>query len=60
MPGIPEDLVRLLAKFEVKPAKLPIITPNDEMVAGRVNVHRRYPPSAGVEHFQELLLGQII
>ena len=39
MPGIPENLVRLLAEFEVKPAKFPIITPDDEMVAGWVNVH---------------------
>lgn len=57
---ISEDLVRLLAEFEVKPAKLSIITPDDEMVTGRVNVHRRYPPNARVEQFQELLLGQII
>jgi hypothetical protein len=57
---IPEDLVRLLAEFEVKPAQLAIITADNEMVTRRVNVHRRYPPNAGVEHFQELLLGQII
>jgi hypothetical protein len=57
---VPENLVRLLTEFEVKPAQLPIITADDEMVARRVDVHRRYPPNARVEHFQELLLGQII
>ena len=57
---IPEDLVRLLAEFEVEPAKFSIITPHNEMVTGWVNVHRRYPPNARVEQVQELLLGQII
>jgi hypothetical protein len=55
--GIPKNFIRFITEFEVEPAKLSIIAPDDQVVPGWVNVHRRNPAYARNKHFQELLFG---
>jgi hypothetical protein len=54
---VPENFIRFFAEFEVEPAEFSIVTTHDQMVPGRVNVHRGNPPYAGSKQFHELLLG---
>ena len=57
---IPENFIRFFTEFEVKPAKLSIVTTDDQVISRWMDIHRRNPANARSEHFQELLLGQVI
>jgi hypothetical protein len=47
-----QNLVRLFAKLQIKPAKFSVVTPNNQMVARWVNVHGRNPFNAGRKGLQ--------
>lgn len=58
--NLPEDFVWLRAQFQIEPAELAVVTTYDEVVAGRVDVHRGDPPASGRESFEELLFGEVV
>jgi hypothetical protein len=57
---IPQNFIRFFTEFEVEPAKLSIVTTDDQVIPRWMDVHRRNPAYAGSEHFQEFLFGQVI
>jgi hypothetical protein len=51
----PEHFVRLIAQLKIEPAQLSVITSDDEMVTGGMNIQARYPFNARHERLQQFL-----
>ena len=57
---LPENLVRLVAQLQIEPAEFAVVSSDDEMVAKRVDVHRRYPLDPWLQRLEQLLLRKVV
>lgn len=57
---VPKRLERLVGQIHIEPSQLLVITPNDQIIPERVNVHTTDPLETGLECLDELVACQII